>query len=95
MLLEKLKELEEKLEELEKTKEEYKPVKEVKPQLPATTVTPTVPKKRIHTVVAGDTLPKLAEKYYGDSTKWKIIYDANKDKIPRGQLIPGTVLEIP
>lgn len=99
-LLEKLKLLEDRLKEIEKPtkiqKEEKKPtetkpsavVSEPKPQ-------PQKPKKRTHTVVQGDTLPKLAEKYYGDAKKWKIIYDANKDKTVRGQILPGTVLEIP
>lgn len=93
ILLKKLEELEQKLKEVETKKVEEKP-KVVSP--PPTTTTPaTVPKKRYHTVVTGDTLPKLAEKYYGDSSQWRKIYDANKDKIIRGQLIPGTVIEIP
>jgi len=94
MLLEKLKELEERLKETEKKRV----VEEKRPPAPTTTVapaTPPTPKKRYHTVVEGDTLPKLAERYYGDRNQWKKIYDANKDKIIRGQLLVGTVLEIP
>jgi LysM repeat protein len=93
MLLEKLQSLEQKLKEVEKKKVE--PIKQ--PQItPVTTQQPPAqPKKRFHTVVAGDTLPKIAQKYYGDSSKWRVIYEANKDKIVRGQLLPGTVLEIP
>jgi len=94
MLLEKLKELEERLKETERRKV----VEEKRPPSPTTTVVPTTPptpKKRYHTVVEGDTLPKLAERYYGDKNQWKKIYDANKDKIIRGQLLVGTVLEIP
>jgi NitT/TauT family transport system substrate-binding protein len=34
-----------------------------------------------HTVRAGDTLARLAEKYYGSSYQWEIIYAANKDTI--------------
>jgi len=94
ILLEKLKELEERLKETEKKRvvEEKRP-----PGTPAVSTPPTTPapKKRYHTVVEGDTLPKLAERYYGDRNQWKKIYDANKDKIIRGQLLIGTVLEIP
>jgi LysM repeat protein len=96
ILLKKLQELEQKIKEVETKKVEEKP----KPPAvvsPPTTTTPTAakPVKRYHTVVAGDTLPKLAEKYYGDSSQWRKIYEVNKDKIIRGQLTPGTVLEIP
>lgn len=93
LLLKKIEELERRLKETE-----AKPKPQVTPQpaTPTTTVPPPVtPKKRYHTVVAGDTLPKLAEKYYGDSSQWRKIYEANKDKIIRGQLVPGSVLEIP
>ncbi|MET7718011.1 cutinase family protein [Streptomyces sp. NPDC005407] len=34
-----------------------------------------------HTVVAGDTLSALAEKAYGDASKWQTIYDANRSLI--------------
>lgn len=34
-----------------------------------------------HKTVAGDTLWGLAQKYYGDGSKYKTIYDANKDII--------------
>jgi len=94
ILLKRLQELEQKLKEVETKKVEEKP----KPPTTATSQPPhTTPKptKRYHTVVVGDTLPKLAEKYYGDESQWRKIYEANKDKIIRGQLKPGTVLEIP
>ncbi len=90
-LQEKIKLLEEKLKELEKKK----PATVTQPTTAvSSTVTPTT-KKRYHTAVPGDTLPKLAEKYYGDASQWKKIYEANKDKIIRGQIVPGSVLEIP
>lgn len=34
-----------------------------------------------YTVQAGDTLAKIAQQFYGDSTQWRPIYDANKDAI--------------
>ena len=64
---------------------------------PAPTVTSTVPKTakptsepvktasnekyEIYHVVSGDTLTKIATKFYGDSARWDIIYDANKDTL--------------
>lgn len=47
------------------------------------------------TVEKGDTLSSIAQKVYGDSKRWKEIFNANKDKIDRGAVAPGTVLSIP
>lgn len=90
VLLKKLEELERKLKEKEaEVKPKPTPIQQsVQPDI-------TPPKKRYHTVTEGDTLPKLAEKYYGNSSQWKKIYEANKEKIIRGQLVPGSILEIP
>jgi phage tail protein X len=46
-------------------------------------------------VAAGDTLPGLAERYYGTKAAWPKIYQANKDRIEKGSLAPGEVLIIP
>lgn len=49
-----------------------------------------------HTVVAGDNLSKIAKSVYGDATKWKTIYEANKSIIKDPNLIYiGQVLTIP
>lgn len=51
---------------------------------------------RIHVVVAGDTLEKIAKKYYGDPGKWNTIYFANNAQLSGGRpLKPGMELEIP
>jgi nucleoid-associated protein YgaU len=49
-----------------------------------------------HTVQAGDTLYRIAEKYYEDPTEWTEILEANEDTIEdEGSLIKGQVLIIP
>lgn len=50
---------------------------------------------RAHTVVQGENLRSIAAKYYNDPEKWRVILDANKDKIVRGQIRPGAQLVIP
>lgn len=50
---------------------------------------------KVHIVEEGETLPKIAEKYYNNPKKWIIIYEANKDKIEKGILEKGQVLIIP
>jgi nucleoid-associated protein YgaU len=51
---------------------------------------------RSYTVVAGDSLSKIAKREYGDAQKWQQIYEANRDKIKDPDLIyPGQVLNIP
>lgn len=50
----------------------------------------------IHVVISGDNLWNLAKKYYGNSSKYTQIYNANKDKIKNPALIyPGQKLVIP
>lgn len=52
-----------------------------------------------HTVIAGDTLSKIAQKYYGSGERenWMAIYEANKEVIgDNPSLIQvGQVLKIP
>ena len=56
--------------------------------------TPAAP--RTYTVVAGDSLSKIAKKLYGDGNKWKKIFEANRDTVKNPDLIhPGQVLKIP
>ena len=51
---------------------------------------------RTYTVVAGDSLSKIAKREYGDAQQWRKIYDANRDQISNPDLIhPGQVLNIP
>ena len=49
-----------------------------------------------YTVAKDDTLQKIAQKFYGTTRKWKIIYDNNADVIKNpDKLYPGTELKIP
>ena len=49
-----------------------------------------------YTVVAGDSLSKIAKREYGDANAWKRIYEANRDIIKDPDLIyPGQTLKIP
>lgn len=57
---------------------------------------PTAPAPRTHTVVSGDTLWGIAQKYYGNGTQWPKIFDANRDKIKDPHWIfPAQVFVIP
>ncbi len=49
-----------------------------------------------YTVRAGDTLEKIADRFYGDSSKWRLIYDANRARLgPDGTLEVGMELQVP
>ena len=54
------------------------------------------PTQRIHKVVAGDTLSKIAKKYYGNANDYMKIFEANKNilKDPN-KIFPGQDLIIP
>lgn len=46
-----------------------------------------------HLIKDGDSLQKIASKFYEDATEWKVIYDHNK--LTTTDLIAGDILEIP
>jgi nucleoid-associated protein YgaU len=52
-----------------------------------------------YTVVSGDSLSAIAEKFYGASAaaNWNVIYEANKELIGDNpnMILPGQVLKIP
>lgn len=51
---------------------------------------------KTYTVVRGDCLWNIAKKFYGNGSQYTKIYNANRDKIKRPNLIyPGQVLTIP
>lgn len=51
---------------------------------------------RTYTVVSGDSLSKIAKRELGDASKWRAIFEANRDKIKDPDMIhPGQVLTIP
>jgi nucleoid-associated protein YgaU len=58
--------------------------------------TPAPASRRSYTVVAGDSLSKIAKRTYGDANRWRAIYELNKDIIKNPDLIhPGQVLTLP
>jgi len=62
----------------------------------STAPAPARPAEKTYTVVAGDSLSKIAKKFYGDANKWKKIFEANKDQIKNPDLIkPGQTFKIP
>jgi nucleoid-associated protein YgaU len=57
---------------------------------------PSAAAGKVYTVKSGDSLSKIAKAEYGDASKWKRIYEANKDKIKNPDLIyPGQEFTIP
>lgn len=63
----------------------------------ATTRPDTKPQTKTYTVRSGDSLSTIAKRVYGDSSKWRQIYDANKAAIGSdpNKLKVGLVLVIP
>jgi nucleoid-associated protein YgaU len=50
----------------------------------------------VHTVVSGDTLSGIADQFYGDPSKFTLIFDANRHQISDPNLIfPGQDLRVP
>ena len=51
---------------------------------------------KVIVVRPGDTLGTLAAKYLGNALKWKVIYEANRDRLSDPDIVPiGTRLRIP
>jgi nucleoid-associated protein YgaU len=54
------------------------------------------PESQWHTVVSGDTLSKIAKKFYGDAMKYPVIFEANKPMLSHpDKIYPGQMLRIP
>ena len=57
---------------------------------------PAAPTEQSYTVVKGDSLSKIAKRFYGDAQQWRKIYEANQDQIKNPDLIyPGQTFRIP
>lgn len=51
---------------------------------------------RIHVVVKGESLSKIAQRVYGDAQQWRRIFEANRDIVQNPDLIyPGQKLRLP
>jgi len=54
------------------------------------------PYTQIHVVQSGDTLSKIAQKYYGDASLYTQIFQANRDVLSDpNKISPGQKLRIP
>ncbi|GEM_PF-7107288 len=82
--------------EREKRKELEKYLGDVEEQLQAYKEEVKVERGKTYTVVKGDSLWKIAEKFYGTPLKWPLIYKANKNEIKNpNRIYPGQKLIIP
>lgn len=54
------------------------------------------PEAKMHTVVSGESLSRIAKKYYGDAMKYNVIFEANQPALKDpDKIYPGQVLRIP
>jgi nucleoid-associated protein YgaU len=54
------------------------------------------PYTQVHVVQPGDTLSKIAQKYYGDASLYTKIFQANRDVLSDpNKIMPGQKLRIP
>jgi nucleoid-associated protein YgaU len=57
---------------------------------------PPQPEVRTYTIVAGDSLSKIAKRVYGDGNQWKKIFEANRDIIKDpDKIFPGQTIQLP
>lgn len=51
---------------------------------------------KTYTVASGDSLSRIAKHMLGDASRWREIFEANRDQIENPDLIqPGQVLKLP
>ena len=62
---------------------------------PATAV-PAIAERKVHVVMEGDSLTRISVRYYGTTTRWQEIYEANREVLKaENTLRPGQRLRIP
>ncbi len=55
-----------------------------------------VPKFSFYTIQRGDSLSKIAKRYYGDAMRWPDLFEANREVIQNPDLIyPGQQIRVP
>ncbi len=63
---------------------------------PRLSTTTSAESGRVHLAKKGDTLFRIALKYYGDGSKWRRIHEANRDRLSKPQdLKPGMKIRVP
>ena len=68
----------------------------VRPPATAPAANPPAAGGRKHVVAPGDTLYKIAQRYYGNGSKWPEILEANRDQLKNENAVrPGMELRIP
>ncbi len=83
------------------TKQPYRPsalakVAKALSVLPVAQYSPGDSGNRIHKVISGDTLSKLAKSYLGDPGKWRSIFEANRDLLDDpDEIFVGQEIRIP
>lgn len=71
-------------------------VVESSPPITSPPTRPSADTVRIHVVVKGDTLSNLAQRYYNDRSRFRDIYNANRDQMPNENALRlGMELKIP
>ena len=66
------------------------------PPAPRATPAPAAASGRTHVVTAGESLYKIAQRYYGNGTRWPEILEANRDRLKNeGAVRVGMELRIP
>jgi nucleoid-associated protein YgaU len=70
---------------------------DVKAGASSTAAKPAAAAEETYTVVAGDSLSKIAKRFYGDGNDWRRIYEANREVIGANPdlIRPGQKLRIP
>lgn len=52
--------------------------------------------ERTYTVAKGDSLSHIAQHFYGKASRWRAIFEANRDQLDDpDRITPGQVLKIP
>lgn len=60
------------------------------------TIEHTEPEAQFYTVTNGDTLEEISKKFYGDTVKYTIVFEANKPMLTDpDKIYPGQLLRIP
>lgn len=66
------------------------------PPAPATATPAPAKPPRIYVVHEGDTLEKIADRFYGRRDRWRVLYAANNSQLSGGRTLkPGMELEVP